>query len=37
MTLDEDKNNTVPIGVINVIYDGEWCYATLIIILLEKE
>ncbi len=37
MTLDENNNNTVPIGVINVIYDGEWCYATLIIILLEKE
>ena len=37
MTLDKDKENVVPIGVINVIYDGEWCYATLIIILLEKE
>ena len=37
MTLDKDENNTIPIGVINVIYDGDMCYTTLIIILLEKQ
>ena len=31
------KVNTIPIGVINVIYHEDWCYVTLIIILLEKE
>jgi len=37
MTLDKHRENVVPIGVVNVIYDGQWCYVTFIIILLEKE